>query len=219
MRKFSQEEYGLYQANIDKVKGRNEALYARRFRELEDERKLVLNRGCRPQAAATEQFEPRFRAILDLIDELNQKLGKEPAKKVQSLRSRFVRDETSQTVREVGPYELKTARAQLREHTADLGTLEKEYREAFKVAADSEWEREVKAKYKENIDVVKEELADKNAEDIRKWIKENANNPIFMAIAERIGYDATGRKDPINDLHTIYNEYRRFSHEDPGFFA
>lgn len=36
------------------------------------------------------------------------------------------------------------------------------------------------------------------------------NYPIFMAIAEHIGYDATGRKDPTNDLDTILQEYRKF---------
>ncbi|MBI5573000.1 MAG: N-6 DNA methylase [Elusimicrobia bacterium] len=35
--------------------------------------------------------------------------------------------------------------------------------------------------------------------------------PIFMSIAEHIGYDATGRKDTINDLDTIYEEYKKFS--------
>ena len=35
--------------------------------------------------------------------------------------------------------------------------------------------------------------------------------PIFMSIADHIGYDATGRKDPINDLDTIYGEYKKFS--------
>ena len=47
--------------------------------------------------------------------------------------------------------------------------------------------------------------------------KENAqteNYPIFMAIAEHIGYDATGRKDPINDLEKIYEEYQKFN-ENP----
>jgi type I restriction enzyme M protein len=34
---------------------------------------------------------------------------------------------------------------------------------------------------------------------------------IFMAIAEHIGYDATGRKDPQNDLEKIYEDYRKFS--------
>jgi type I restriction enzyme M protein len=34
--------------------------------------------------------------------------------------------------------------------------------------------------------------------------------PIFMAIAEHIGYDATGREDPVNDLDKIYEEYKKF---------
>ena len=45
------------------------------------------------------------------------------------------------------------------------------------------------------------------------------DEPIFMAIAERIGYDATGRKDSINDLKIICEEYRRFSDENPDFFG
>ena len=45
-----------------------------------------------------------------------------------------------------------------------------------------------------------------------------AKYPIFMAIAEHIGYDATGRQDPINDLDKIHEEYRRFI-RDKDFFA
>lgn len=33
---------------------------------------------------------------------------------------------------------------------------------------------------------------------------------IFMAIAEHIGYDATGRTDSVNDLDAIYNKYQNF---------
>jgi len=36
------------------------------------------------------------------------------------------------------------------------------------------------------------------------------NYPIFMAIAKHIGYDATGRKDPVNDFDKIYEEYQKF---------
>lgn len=218
LRKFSHQEYSLYQANINRVKEKNELVYAPLVKELENKRKSELRRGCTAQVTVSDLYEPRFRAILDNIDELNQKLGKEPTKKIQSLRDRFIRDDTSRTVRESGLFEMKTARAQLKEHTADLISLEKEYRETFNVAADSEWEKEVKAKYKEKIDAVKEKLEDQNAEDIRQWIRENANDPIFMAIAEHIGYDATGRKDPINDLNMILDEYRRFSDEGPDFF-
>lgn len=45
----------------------------------------------------------------------------------------------------------------------------------------------------------------------RKGEKENLGRyQIFMAIAEHIGYDATGRKDKQNDLHKIEEEYRKF---------
>lgn len=45
----------------------------------------------------------------------------------------------------------------------------------------------------------------------RKAVGEKLDDyPIFMAMAERIGYDATGRTDKINDLDTIYQEYQKF---------
>jgi len=44
-----------------------------------------------------------------------------------------------------------------------------------------------------------------------------SNYPIFMAIAEHIGYDATGRKDPINDLDKILVEYREFEKNPRGY--
>ena len=45
----------------------------------------------------------------------------------------------------------------------------------------------------------------------RKGDKETSTNyPIFMAIAEHIGYDATGRLDKVNDLDRIHKEYLKF---------
>jgi type I restriction enzyme M protein len=43
------------------------------------------------------------------------------------------------------------------------------------------------------------------------------NYPIFMAMAERIGYDATGRDDSQNDLDTIYNEYQKFKANNSSY--
>ncbi|MCK4395250.1 restriction endonuclease subunit M [candidate division WOR-3 bacterium] len=52
----------------------------------------------------------------------------------------------------------------------------------------------------------------------KKREKERATNyPIFMGIAEHIGYDATGRKDPINDLDKILKEYRKFEEDPRGY--
>lgn len=44
------------------------------------------------------------------------------------------------------------------------------------------------------------------------------NYPIFMAIADHIGYDATGRKDPKNDLNDIYEEFIKFQ-KNPSLYS
>ena len=185
LRKFSDEEYSQYQANINRVKAANEAVYTPLIKVLEDERKSVITGGCPAQVALTEQYQQRLRDVLTNINELNQRLGKLPTKKVKSLNDRLIRDTATQTIPKPVFGDSKMLNAHLKAHTTDLNELEQESREAFKAATDSEWESEVKAEYKEKIDTVKEEWADKNTEDIRQWIRENKNDPIFMAIAER----------------------------------
>ena len=52
----------------------------------------------------------------------------------------------------------------------------------------------------------------------RKRINEKLGDyRIFMAIADHIGYDATGRTDSINDFSTIIEEYHKFR-KNPYFF-
>lgn len=52
------------------------------------------------------------------------------------------------------------------------------------------------------------------------FVRKKADNeklskyPIFMAIAEHIGYDATGRKDPKNDLNKICEEFKKFKQKN-----
>ena len=218
LRKFSEQEYERYQAAINQIIERNEAIYVPKIEELEDERQTIIAKGSPAQVDATETYRQQFIAILDGIDALNQKLDKTPTKKVQTLSAFFFPEIESTPTTEFESFDAQTARAELKAQTSELNALEKEYKEAFKAATDPEWESEIKASYKEKIDAVKEEWTDQNAEDIREWVRENANHPIFMAIAERIGYDATGRKDPINDLDTICDEYLKFT-ENPDFFA
>ena len=218
LRKFSEQEYERYQAAIDQIAKKNEAIYVPKIEELEGERRTLITRGSPAQVDTTETYRRQFMTILDSIDALNQKLDKPPTKKIQTLSTFFFPKTEPTPTREFELYDLQTARAELKAQTSALNALEKEYKAAFKTAADPQWESQVKAEYKEKIDAVKEEWADKDAEDIREWVRENANHPIFMAIAERIGYDATGRKDPVNDLDTICEEYRKFT-ENPDFFG
>ena len=218
LRKFSEQEYKRYQAAINQITDRNEAIYMPKITALEDERQSVIAKGSPAQVDMTETYRQQFITILDSIDALNQKLGKTPSKTVQRLSTFFFPEIESTPTTEFELFDTQTARAELKAQTSELNALEKEYKAAFKAAVDSEWENEIKAESKEKIDTVKEEWEDKNVEDIREWIRENANHPIFMAIAERIGYDATGRKDSVNDLNTICEEYRKFT-ENPDFFA
>ena len=218
LRKFSEQEYERYQAAINRITEKNEAIYMPKITALEDERQTLIARGSPAQVAITETYRPRFKAILDNIESLNQRLNKTLSKTVQRLRAFFIPETGEPSTTEFQLFDPQTARAEFKTQTSELNTLEKEYKAAFKAAADPEWESEVKATYKEKIDAVKEEWEDKNAENIREWVQENANHPIFMAIAERIGYDATGRKDRVNDLDTICEEYRKFI-ENPDFFG
>ena len=218
LRKFSEQEYENYQAAINQITVKNEAIYVPQIDVLEDERQSIIAIGSPTQVDVTEKYRQQFMAILDSIDALNQKLDKTPTKKVQTLSTFFFPEIESTPTTEFELFDVKTARVELKAQTAKLNALEKEYRLAFKAAADPEWENQIKAEYKEQIDVVKEEWEDKTTEDIREWVRENANHPIFMAIAERIGYDATGRKDSVNELKTICEEYRKFI-ENPDFFG
>lgn len=219
LQKFSEEEYSLYQVNIHRITDANEAIYKPRVKELEDEKKKIINEhGCPAQVAVTELYELRFRMILDNIEDLNLKLNKNPTQTVLRWRERFVRDTTLEDPQEFELYDKHTANEQLKIYKKDLTALDKEYKEKYKAASDSEWESQIKDEYKEKIDAIKEALADKNAEDIRQWVRENANHSIFMAMAEHIGYDATGREDPINDLDAICDEYHKFR-KDPDFFG
>ena len=218
LRKFSEQEYESYQAAINQITKKNAAIYVPRIDALEDERQSIIAIGSPAQVDVTETYRQQFIAILDSIDALNQKLNKTPTKKVQTLSAFFFPEIESTPTTEFESLDAQTARAELKAQTSKLNALEKEYKAAFKAAADPEWESEIKTKYKEQIDVVKEEWEDKNTEDIREWVRENANHPIFMAIAERIGYDSTGRKDSVNELKTICEEYRKFI-ENPDFFG
>ncbi len=84
--------------------------------------------------------------------------------------------------------------------------------EIKKIKASNEykqWLRESKADINEQIKVLKEiiyELADNNFQQFEK----EYDYQIFMAIADTIGYDATGRDTTKNDLDKIAEELKRF---------
>ena len=221
LQKYSEQECSLYKASIDQIADEYDAICTSRVKELKNEQKKVIEEHASPaQVEITELYKLRFRTILDNIEDLNGKLNKKPTQRFLHWRERFVRDTTLEDSQEFELFDKHTANEQLKAYKKDFVALIKEYSDRYKAASDSEWESQIKEEYKEKIDAVKEALADKNAEDNRQWVRENANDPIFMAMAERIGYDATGHSDPVNDLNAICEEYHRFrGTEDPDFFG
>lgn len=70
-----------------------------------------------------------------------------------------------------------------------------------------DWNAELQAEYAAKVDDLKSNLTD-NYLDLKQ--KELPDYPIFMAIAEEIGYDATGKKTAVNELDIIGKELKEF---------
>ena len=70
-----------------------------------------------------------------------------------------------------------------------------------------DWNAELLAEYASKINDLKSKLTDKY---LACKQKELPNYPIFMAIAEEIGYDATGKKTGVNELDIIGQELKKF---------
>lgn len=80
-------------------------------------------------------------------------------------------------------------------------------KEIEKTDAFIEWKKQVTEQYNQKISDLKEQLQER-FEAMRKT--ELEDYPIFMAIAEQIGYDATGKETPVNELELIGKELKKF---------
>lgn len=69
------------------------------------------------------------------------------------------------------------------------------------------WNVDLLAEYANKIDELKSLLIDEYQQAKQR---ELADYPIFMAIAENIGYDATGKKIAVNELDVIGEELKKF---------
>ncbi len=97
--------------------------------------------------------------------------------------------------------QLKVTQKQLIKHAAD--TI-KDYQKSDEYKL---WKQTINDKYNDRIEAVKEALNDEYLEKVRQ---KAANYPIFMAIAEEIGYDATGRETKRNELDEIGKQLKEF---------
>jgi type I restriction enzyme M protein len=74
----------------------------------------------------------------------------------------------------------------------------------------TEWKKELNDRYSVQLDELKESTTDTFDELWRKAIADKYDYPIFMAIAENIGYDATGKDTGNNELEQIAIELEKF---------
>ena len=96
----------------------------------------------------------------------------------------------------------------LKEHKGFINTTEEVDKKAIqKTDAFKDWKRKKSSEFTQQINDLKEELTDLYIEEKQK---ELSDYPIFMAIAEDIGYDATGRETENNELKIIGEELNRF---------
>ena len=102
----------------------------------------------------------------------------------------------------------KEIRQKQREKVDSLKTRELKSATAIKqTQAYKDWNADLLAEYAAKVDELKSKLVDDY--QIKKQ-NELPDYPIFMAIAEEIGYDATGKKTAVNELDIIGQELKKF---------
>ena len=112
-------------------------------------------------------------------------------------------------------YQYKERITQLeKEKKQAINALEKQYKEKHPsldkkglAPLMAEEKKEIQDEFSEKVNNLKEELQDAFLTEKQKKLKDY---PIFMAIAEEIGYDATGKKTAVNELEVIGKELERF---------
>ena len=112
-------------------------------------------------------------------------------------------------------YQYKERITQLeKEKKQAIKELEKQYKEKHPsldkkglAPLMAEEKKEIQDEFSEKVNNLKEELQDAFLTEKQKKLKDY---PIFMAIAEEIGYDATGKKTAVNELEVIGKELERF---------
>lgn len=95
----------------------------------------------------------------------------------------------------------------LKKHTGfDNITGKTDKKEIEKTEAFKAWKQQISDQYNQKVSELKEQLEERLAE----LQKEIIDYPIFMAIADEIGYDATGKETAVNDLEVIGAELKKF---------
>lgn len=97
----------------------------------------------------------------------------------------------------------------LKEQTRLIKSMEANIKEIKKLPEFQEWKKTCKADLDSSIKALYESIHEQAAHSFRT-IETQFDYPIFMAIAESVGYDATGRETTENDLPMIAEQLTEF---------
>jgi type I restriction enzyme M protein len=126
------------------------------------------------------------------------------AKKV-NVQNKILKDQKFE--KQVADWE-KEKKKILKDSTGFKNTTGKTEKKEIEAAQEfKDWKSEINAEYNQKINDLKEQLADLYILEKQKALEDY---PIFMAIAEKIGYDATGKTISNNELSDIVPELARF---------
>lgn len=139
------------------------------------------------------------------LRKLTNKRSESIVAKKTTLQQKLVKDQ--QYEKQVADIE-KEKKQVLKDHTGFNNTTGKTDKKEIEATQDfKDWKTEISNEYNQRINDLKESLADLYIEEKQKSLEDY---PIFMAIAEKIGYDATGKTILENELELIVPELRKF---------
>lgn len=139
------------------------------------------------------------------LRKLTNKRSEAIVAKKTALQQKLVKDQKYE--KEVAEIE-KEKKQVLKDHTGFNNTTGKTDKKEIEATQDfKDWKTEINNEYNQQINDLKESMVDLYIEEKQKTLDDYQ---IFMAIAEKIGYDATGKTILDNELDTIVPELRRF---------
>lgn len=126
------------------------------------------------------------------------------AKKV-SVQDKILKDQKFE--KKVADWEMENKKI-LKDRTGFNNTTGKTEKKDIEATQEfKDWKSEINAEYNQKINDLKDQLADLYLAEKQKALEDYS---IFMAIAEKIGYDATGKTINENELESIVPELRNF---------
>lgn len=147
MTKLSKKEYEQIKMKKLAIDTNKKNILDARVSEIKNDMKKQLSYGSPSQQQVTSEYAPRFKAILESIDECLLALGKKPTQKISNAFKRFLRDinDADYSIRkQLSPSEKSSIDTKLKQYIQDYKELESLYRIEFDVSVDEDWVNKLK---------------------------------------------------------------------------